>query len=248
MNRFFCKSPQIVEDTLIITDRDKVSHIRKVLCLRPKEELVVFDSNGIEYHCIIESFAKGVTLRIKNKILSVKNIHQLSLSIACAIPKNAKFDDIVDKLTQLGADRIIPLISHRVVVKLDRSRAEERLKRWRKIAESASQQSQRNKVAVIEPVTKFDEIFKLDKGFDLKLIPTLTGLRKPLKEIISEVTCTHKVLVLIGPEGDFTEREVEIAKNSGFIPVSLGDLVLRVDTAAIAIAAALHLGTVLKTG
>jgi len=235
MNRFFCAEPFIFEDTILIKDKDKVRHIKLVLRLTPKEEVLVFDKHGVEYYCVIQKIAEEVALKVKAKRLPDKNNPEVNLTIACAIPKKAKFDDIVDKLTQLGVAKIIPLMTQRVVVRLDRKKAENRLKRWRKIAESAAQQSQRNNIPVIGEVQKFKEILRVAKDFDLRLIPTLSGPRKPLPEVFS--LPASDILVLIGPEGDFSDEELAAAKVAGFIPITLGDLVLRVDTAAVAIAA-----------
>jgi 16S rRNA (uracil1498-N3)-methyltransferase len=237
MNRFFCANPVISQGTILINDKDKLHHIKRVLCLKPKEEVLVFDNTGTEYFCSIQKLGQEIVLQIKEKRLPEKNKSGINLTIACAIPKNARFDDIVDKLTQLGVDRIIPLVSQRVVVNLDRKKEESRLKRWRKIAEAASQQSQRNNVPTVEPIKKFKEALATPKGFDLKLIPTLTGKRKSLHEILPISLPVANILILIGPEGDFSDEEVAAAKDAGFIPISLGNLVLRVDTAAIAIAA-----------
>ena len=235
MNRFYCPNPVVSQDTIIITDKDKAHHIKRVLCLRLKEKVLLFDKQGIEYHCVIKGLDEKVTLRVIKKILPDKNNPGINLTLACAIPKKAKFDDIIDKLTQLGVDRIIPFISQRVVVKLDLKKQEARHNRWIRIAESASQQSQRNSIPLVDPVRKFDELLAISGDFDLKLIPTLGGVRKKLKDVLS--LPAFNMLVLIGPEGDFSEDEVRAAKDAGFIPVSLGELVLRVDTAAIALAA-----------
>lgn len=235
MNRFYYPSPVILGDIIVITDKDKAHHIKRVLCLRLKEEVVLFDKQGIEYHCVIQGLDKEVTLRVIKRKLPDKGNPGIKLTLACAIPKKGKFDDIIDKLTQLGVDRIIPLISKRVLVKLDRKKQEERLNRWKRIAESASQQSQRNNIPLVGPIKKFDELLAISQDFDLKLIPTLGGARKPLQEVLAQNS--SNILVLIGPEGDFSEEEVIAAKGSGFIPVSLGELVLRVDTAAISAAA-----------
>jgi len=247
MNRFFCPHPDIAGNTIIIKDKKKVHHISRVLCLKPDEKVSVFDRNGIEYFCVIRDIKDEIALEIKERRLPAKDKLRISLTIACAIPKKSRFDDIVDKLTQLGVSRIIPLVTRRVVVKFDRKKEESRLNRWKKIAESASQQSQRNDIPKIDRIQGFREVINESKAFDLKLIPTLTGTRKALKEIFPLSLPVFNILVLIGPEGDFSGEEVIIAKKAGFIPVSLGDLVLRVDTAAIALASSINLGTVLNS-
>lgn len=235
MNRFFCANPVISGKRIIIEDKEKIHHIRGVLCLKPKEKILVFDRGGIEYRCSILELGEKVFLEIEEKLMPRKKTG-ISLTIACAIPKNAKFDDIVDKLTQLGVVGIVPLMTKRVVVRLDRKKEDARIKRWRRIAESSAQQSQRNDIPVVEELKGFKELLAMSNDFDLKLIPTLSGQRKTLNDVLpSSITASH-ILALIGPEGDFSGDEVSAAKNNGFIPVSLGDLVLRVDTAAIAVA------------
>jgi 16S rRNA (uracil1498-N3)-methyltransferase len=151
-------------------------------------------------------------------------------------------DDIVDKLTQLGVERIIPLKTERVIIKLDKDKEVSRLARWRKLAQAAAEQSQRQNLPVIEPIKDLKEFLVQAKTlYDLKLISTLMdSKRKSLKEIFKGLK-PQKVLVLIGPEGDFSPEEVDLAKKSGCIPASLGDLVLRVETAAIAVVSYIRL-------
>jgi 16S rRNA (uracil1498-N3)-methyltransferase len=162
------------------------------------------------------------------------------LTVACAVPKKCKIDDSIDKVTQLGVYRIIPLATERVIVKFEKNKEDSRLVRWRRIALSASQQSQRNSLPIVDPLTDIKVLLSNVRDFDLKLIPTLGGKRKDLSEVIVE-NKVKNILVLIGPEGDFTENEVSLAISSGCIPISLGDLVLRVDTAAIAVASFIKL-------
>ena len=241
MNRFFLPKPDIAGSTLIINDKDKLHHIRRVLCLKPKERLVVFDGQGCEYDCIILSIGENVTLEIKDRRKQKNFSSGAKLTIACAIPKKAKFDEIVDKLTQLGASRIIPLITERVVVRLDRGKEEARLLRWKKIAQSASEQSKRSDIPVVEPVCKFKELLARSKDFDLKLIPSLSGERRHIGEVLDKAAGKGSVLAVIGPEVDFSDGELRSAENCGFVPVSLGSLVLRVDTAAVAVASLFQL-------
>jgi len=210
---------------------------------------------------VVEIGSSSVKLEIKET--RPPNDLDIQITVACAIPKKVKMDEIVDKLTQLGVVCIIPLQTERVIVKLDKQKKLQRLLRWEKIASSAVKQSQRNKFVEIKPVTDFKELIADTQDFDLKLIPTLEGERKSLRNILSssfilchprasgdlkkmdsrfhgnDVMNVHKVvpksiIVLIGPEGDFTPQEITLAKAAGFLPISLGKQVLRVDTAAIA--------------
>ena len=239
MNRFLAHSSNIKIDKAILSDKDEVHHLKNVLHLEPGEKIELFDELGQEYFCeISELKEKEIILEIKEKLPA--RINKIKLTIACAIPKNSKFDDIVDKLTQLGVARIIPLETERVIIKLDKAKKSARLERWQKIALSAVKQSHRNSVPLVDPIRNIKEVFAESVKFDLKLIPHLEGARRELKDVFSEI-CPKNILVFIGPEGDFSPDEVGAALRAGFIPVSLGDTVLRVETAALAVASFIRL-------
>lgn len=237
MRSFFILSKNVSSGLVELVDKAAVHHIKDVLRVKAGEEVKVFDERGDEYICAAkELFGTRVILEIKHK--QACKMDKLKITIACALPKKAKFDDIVDKLTQLGVDRVIPLKTKRVIVRLTGSKEAGRLTRWRKIAQSASGQSQRNTIPVISEMHDFKEALSEAKNFDLKLIPALIGERRTLREALSG-SKAQGVFVLIGPEGDFTGEEVALATQAGFIPVTLGPLVLRVDTACIAVASIL---------
>jgi len=236
MHKFFCLSFNVLEDIISVDDQEQIHHMKDVLRLKPGEEVDLFDEKGNEYDCIVEKVSdKAITFVIAHRHLAPPKREGVGITVACAIPKNVKMDDIVDKLTQLGVERIIPLETRRVIVRLSADKKKERLERWKKIALSATKQSKRNFVPVVEPIQSMEEAMSNLKNFDLKLIPTLGGERRALKELELERK-PQNVIVFIGPEGDFTDEEVELAKKNGCIPVTLGNLVLRVDTAAIALA------------
>jgi 16S rRNA (uracil1498-N3)-methyltransferase len=240
MLRLFLEFPSISNNKITISDKDKVHHIRDVLRLGENEAIIVFDKLGFEYVSRIEKLSsQNIILKIREK-RNLKANKKFHMALACAIPKKSKMDDIIDKLTQLGVDRIIPLETKHVVVKLDGHKEILRQARWQKVAQSASQQCQRNSLPVVDAITDLNELLRESKDFDLKLIATLRGKRRLLKDALAGCR-PENVLIVIGPEGDFSAREVDSAKNSGFIPVSLGELVLRVETAAIAVASYIRL-------
>jgi 16S rRNA (uracil1498-N3)-methyltransferase len=233
----FHVSQKITGNSISIYEDEQLHHLRDVLRLKVGEKVIVFDSEGNEYlSTIAELNKKEALLTVKSK--KAARPRKLKLAIACAIPKQAKMDEIIDKLTQLDVDVIIPMQTERVIVKLE-GRQEERLERWRKIARSAAEQSHRNTLPLVTEIRNLPEVLVQSREYDLKLIPNLEGDRKSIKEIITGLKPTG-IIALIGPEGDFTPQEVGRAKTSGFVPVSLGDSVLRVDTAAIAIASYLE--------
>ncbi|MCX5710314.1 MAG: RsmE family RNA methyltransferase [Candidatus Omnitrophica bacterium] len=240
MNRFLVPALDSSSNSVTITDLKLIHHLRDVLRLKAGEAVSVFDGKGNDCAAaIVKISADSVELVVKNRKVSV--FRKVSVTIACAIPKKSRFDDIVDKLTQLGVDRIIPLKTKRTIVKLTKEKEGARHKRWIKIALSASQQSQRSVLPHVEALTDIKDVIKRSAEFDLKLIPTLEGERKGFKEVFSHPHPYRNILIFIGPEGDFTADEINLARKNGFIPVSLGTSVLRVETAAVAVASFINL-------
>jgi len=233
MHRFYIE--QISGDKAAITDADQVHHIRDVLRLKAGDTIIVFDSAGREYKATITAVNKK-QVELNLTPLKDRKSSTVRLTVACAIPKAGRMDDIIDHLTQLGVERIIPMLTDRVVVKLDLVAREARLSRWQKIAQSSAQQCRRSNVPAISPVTDVKDIIKSARDFDLKLIPHLSDERTLIKDILAKSRAKN-IIVLIGPEGDFTPEEVSLALQNDFIPVSLGNTVLRVATAAIAVTA-----------
>lgn len=253
MYRLFCDPKDIAGDKIYISDSSQIHHIKDVLRHKVGDKIGVSDKQGNIYLSVIEKLtAKNMLLRIcpktdprgdKDKSLAFEK--QIKITAACAIPKKAKFDDIVDKLTQLGVERIIPLDTQRVIARLDKDKKISRLLRWKKIALSAAKQSQRLNLPIIDAVTDIKELFSKEKNFDLKLIPNLIDGSAALREIfVNNQKAVNSVLILIGPEGDFTADEIAAAKEAGCIPVSLGKLILRVDTAVIAVTSFIRFFTV----
>jgi 16S rRNA (uracil1498-N3)-methyltransferase len=236
MHSFFIRKENISGESITISDSAEAHHLRDVLRIKVREEVAVFDEEGDKYICSVESIGDQIYLQIKERHGSCAFSRGSAVTVACAIPKNSKFDDIIDKLVQLGVARIIPLLTERVVVRLNKDKQASRLKRWEKIALSAAKQSHSPHLAVITPVKNIKEVLGESAGYDLKLIPTLgQSKRRTLRAALGNKR-PQNILVLIGPEGDFTDEEIGLAQKKGFITVTLGELVLRVETAAIAVA------------
>ncbi|MFA4888662.1 MAG: RsmE family RNA methyltransferase [Candidatus Omnitrophota bacterium] len=228
-------SKNIREGIVTISAKEEAHHLKNVLRIKLKEKVLVFDELGRQYLCLVEKLEPELILIVKEELKNKASGSQASLTIGCAIPKKSNMDDIIDKLTQLGVNRIIPLETERVIVKLDQAKKKMRLERWKKIALNAAGQSQRGELPEITPIKGIKQVLEESGKFDLRLIPHLFGQRKSLKQVISTSNAKN-ILVLIGPEGDFTPEEIKLALKAGFIPLSLGDLVLRVETAALAVA------------
>ncbi len=234
MHRFFCHSRMVKGDTILLTP-DQLHHVKDVLRLRIGDAVVICDEQRNEYECSLAAVAPAGIVSISVRRRAEDREHPVFLTVACALPKKS-FDDCIDKLTQLGVYRIIPLETQRVIVRLDTSRKVLRQKRWERIALHASQQAQRTTVPLIDTPKAMNEVLSETNHYDCKLIPTLMGNRVTIRQVFLKRAHVERILLFVGPEGDFTPEEIDAAKKQGCVPVSLGDLVLRVDTAAIAVA------------
>ena len=141
---------------------------------------------------------------------------------------------IIQKTTELGIHKIIPLISERSQVKLEPDRTKDKLIRWQKIAKEAAEQSGRLVVPEISPIQTFENALKMAQNYQLALIPWEEEKEKNLKSILKSNKTIKNILLLIGPEGGFSQSEVAQAEKAGFTPTSLGRRILRTETAGLA--------------
>lgn len=235
MHSFFCPSQNITKKKAVISDKNQLHHMCHVLRLKENDAVLICDENQNMYKAIISKASSSLMQLEVLENLAKKKAAGEAITVACAIPKGSRMDSIIDSLTQLGVQRIIPLLTKRVIVKLDEKKKAKRWERWKKIALQASQQCKRRAPPAVDAIKEFNYFLPETSSFDLRLIPTLSGENALIGDLI-HARAFRGVVVLIGPEGDFTPEEVALAKSHGFVPVSLGKLVLRVDTAAIALA------------
>jgi 16S rRNA (uracil1498-N3)-methyltransferase len=230
MRRFFIEKGNINSEILYITGNE-AHHIKDVIRLKPDDKFIGFDVEGFQYTCRISRITKDkIEAIIEKKQKAAVKIPDVAL--ACAIPKLSRMDYIVQKAAELRVKTIIPMINARTEVKLTKQKAISKINRWGKIARESSKQCGRDEVLKIDNVKNFSEVIKDSQGYKIKLIPCLSDKAKPIRDILSN-TAPDSALILIGPEGDFGYDEINLAIGAGFTPVSLGPLVLRVDTAAI---------------
>ena len=212
-------------------------HATQVLRVKPGDTVNVFDGRGHEAQA---QFGEAGRLAILQQ--STTPPLPCRITLAQAIPKK-NMDLIVQKATELGVAGIVPLISQRTIVQLDED--SKKIERWREIVLEACKQSGNNWLPEIQPPQKARAFLDSPGTFDLKLIASLQPDAKPLKHILSNAASIQSskhpsILILIGPEGDFTPAELSSAKSAGCLPLSLGPLVLRAETAALYALSILH--------
>ncbi|HDY87019.1 MAG TPA: 16S rRNA (uracil(1498)-N(3))-methyltransferase [bacterium] len=237
MIRLFLPPDQLSSKQIVITG-EQARHLALVLRVTPGESLDIFDGLGFKYSCrIIECHKKEVIVeRIKKERYSAES--SISITLAQGIAKGDRMDLIIQKSTELGVNKIIPLITERAQV-----RHTNKLDRWKKIALSASQQSGRDKLPEIEgPVDiksffsrQFPFVEKGDKGgfFNPGIIFSEEKKERNLKGVLSAFKNAQQLTLLVGPEGGFSKEEITAAVENGFIEASLGPRILRTETAPI---------------
>ena len=241
MRHFFFANADFKKNPLIITDPLERHHIHHVLRLKEGARISVFNGKGGEAVCEI---LKVSPVETHLKVLSLKkNLLSSSprLVLACAIPKKAKMETIIEKATELGVDEVIPLLTKRTEVRWLGQRATKKRERFYTVAVNAAKQSKRATVPLIHPPIPFKQALEILGPQDKAVISCLEGPRKPLLEILKNSNGVKRLVFLIGPEGDFTQEELTQARQRGCVPVSLGPTVLKVDTAAITVMAAANL-------
>jgi 16S rRNA (uracil1498-N3)-methyltransferase len=209
---------------------EAANHITRVLRLRPGDPLTLFDGRGGEHAAHVEEFRKDAVIVAIGDRSTTDRESPLSLVLAQGVSRGERMDWVVQKATELGVTRIIPVMTERTVVKLDEKQAERKLLHWQGIAVAACEQSGRNRVPGIDAPRTLAELFeKVQSRATRLLLSPSASLR------IAELSRpTAEVVVLIGPEGGLAEGEQRTALDAGFVAMRLGPRVLRTETAAVA--------------
>lgn len=234
MSHFFINSAQVTGDTLLIVG-DDVNHMKNVLRMRAGEHFSAADEQGMCYQCVVEALEKQqVTAKILEKCMGETELSS-KLYLFQGLPKSDKMELIIQKAVELGVYEIIPVMTKRVIVKLDEKKEAAKQKRWQSISEGAAKQSGRMRIPEISKVKSFGEALEFAKTLDAVIIPYecasgMNGTRK----IFESIRPGMNVGIFIGPEGGFEESEVEAAKALGVQPVTLGKRILRTETAGMA--------------
>jgi 16S rRNA (uracil1498-N3)-methyltransferase len=214
------------------------NHITRVLRLRSGDALTVFDGSGGEYGARIEEFRKDSVVVMVEEQRQVDRESPLPLTLAQGISRGERMDWVIQKATELGTSRIVPLFTKRSMVRLDERQAERKLQHWRAIAIAACEQCGRNKIPELAtPIDFFDALPADDAGATRLLLSPTGDLRiEDLADVGQDSApgVRKGITVLIGPEGGLEEAEQEAALAAGFKAVRLGPRVLRTETAAIA--------------
>lgn len=236
MYQFFVEPSQIQGNRIVITGSD-VNHIKNVLRMKAGDEIAVSNGmDGKEYRCGIEAFTEdeivcGLRFVKEDGVELPSKIYLFQ-----GLPKADKMELIIQKAVELGAFEVIPVAAKRCVVRLDEKKAASKISRWQGIAEAAAKQSKRAVIPKVHPVLSMKEAVAYAQNMDVKLIPyELAEGMQHTKQMIEAVKPEQSIAVFIGPEGGFEESEIQMAREAGIEPVTLGRRILRTETAGFTV-------------
>jgi len=234
MRRFFWQDKAGIGQTGIIGGTD-ARHIRTVLRMKPGDTLVVFDGAGNDYEAEIK-----VVSADKVSVSPVNRIHTsmdspVKITLAQAMLKGKKMDTLARQITELGITRWVPFLSERSIPVPAKEKLPARLERWRSIVIESMKQCQRSRLTEIGDIASFDAALEMGRSDDVKLIFWEEETRT-LPEVLDPVpdTC-ERIFAVIGPEGGFSETEIEKGVSLGYQSVSLGPRIMKAETAALSV-------------
>ncbi|MBP3198823.1 MAG: 16S rRNA (uracil(1498)-N(3))-methyltransferase [Butyrivibrio sp.] len=240
MYHFFVENSQVTPDykKVEITGED-YNHISNVLRMKPGEQFSVSirdDESGREIFYEIEEITKSSVIGNLCFIEEVGNELPSKIYLFQGLPKVDKMELIIQKAVELGAFEIIPMSTKRCVVKLDEKKAESKVKRWQAIAEAAAKQSKRAVIPSVSMPMTMKQAVEFAKNMDVKIIPyeNAKGIAET-KRIIENIKPGQDIAVFIGPEGGFSEQEIELCRENSIEPITLGKRILRTETAGFTI-------------
>jgi 16S rRNA (uracil1498-N3)-methyltransferase len=256
MRRFYAPPESFSDDGARISlSQEESRHLTSVLRLAANDEVRVFDGEGREFLCVVmaatdRSKSRKAVLEVRARMEPPCAESWLEMTLCVALLKGEKFETVVQKATELGVARIVPVETARADVKLARgSRAAEtskRVERWRRIAVEASKQSGRARLPLIDAPQSLADVLKRESGSvgtetaTQRLMFAERGGRGLLEIVREWREKPARVVALVGPEGGWEDAEIEAARGVGWQVVTLGGRILRAETAGVVVAALLQ--------
>jgi len=233
LRRFFVEEISVDNGACIISGSE-AKHISNVLRMRAGDRFILMDGKGFRFQAVIESASSKGVRAVLEKPLPKAPPSPVHITLCQALTKSRAMDDLLQKTSELGVDHIVPFYSERTVVEYKKERLVNKIRHWREIAISAAKQCGRSIPTRIEPPSSFRELMERWRGeVALKVVLWEEEESKDLKSALRASPPTANFVGIIGPEGGFSKREIAAAGDAGFVSVSLGERILRADTAAI---------------
>lgn len=225
----------------IVTLSDSEAHyVARVLRMRSGDVVEAFDGVAGTYRLRLSTVSSGGVHAQVVALLEQAARPSRPLVLGQALPKGAKMDLVVEKCAELGLTTLVPIGAERMVGRLQAAKSEERLSRWRRVAEAATRQCRRATVLEIRAPMSVAAFCAHYRDTPIKMICWTGERQRGLRHVVERCTGQCPVVALVGPEGGWTDQELDIAREHGFVSVHLGPHILRTETAAIAITSILQ--------
>ncbi len=235
--QFFAVRIDATKGEAFITDGDHL-HLRSVLRLKPGGPVLISDGKGSLYHAVISEIGSEMTRVHLLSPVSWNPESPLVVTLIQAMPKRRKMEWILQKSTELGVTRVVPVFSDYSVPRFSGERERRKQERWNQILREAAKQSYRGIIPELAGITSFERIIKLREA-SLKILCAPEG-EVPLRHCLEGVGKISDILVAIGPEGGFSPSEIALARSRDFIICTLGPRVLRLETAVVKVLSVLQ--------
>lgn len=220
-----------------MSGKEDINHIKNVLRMRPGEKVnFCCEDLSREYVCSLTFLGEEEIRAAIEDINAVSGELPVKLVLFQGLPKSDKMDLVIQKAVELGVYKVVPVAMKRCVVKLDAKKEAKKVARWNEIAKSAAKQSKRGHIPEVSPVMSYSDAVEYAKSLDRLLLPyeDAKGLEHS-RRVINSVKGKKSAGIIIGPEGGFDPAEVELAQNAGARTITLGNRILRTETAGMAL-------------
>lgn len=232
MQRYFTN---VKENNHFILNKDDIYHITKVMRMRDYDNIEVVYQKKL-YLCELEGVSKDIKINIIEELeQEIDNFIDVTLIIP--LLNENKMDLILQKATELGVSKIIPVITERSIVKLDDKREQKKIERWNKICKEASEQSKRTDIPIVTEVLTLNDLENLEGK---KIVCSTLEKENNIRIYLKKNKMCDKINVVVGPEGGLSKKEEELLNKMGFESISLGLRIMRVETVPLFILSILN--------
>lgn len=236
MQRYFVNDTENIQEKICFTGND-FHHMTKVMRMNIGSQIIALFPNGRE---AIFEITKIIHDRLEATLIKELEGNRelpISVTIATGLPKADKFEWIIQKGTELGAVEFIPVQTERTIVKIDEKKLMNKMNRWEKIAKEAAEQSERNRIPKINKPCTFQQLLTVSERFKHKLVAYeeegRSGEKKNFVKVLEQIKKSESLLVVVGPEGGFSKKEIEALTSHQFTICGLGPRILRAETAPL---------------
>ena len=237
MQRYFVNKENIQLPYIYITG-DDCQHIGIVMRMKPEDKVYVSDQERSFVAKIISIAKEKVTLEAVEELNEQKEL-PFNVTIAHGLVRREKMEEVIDYITELGASKYIPVVMNRSIVKVNVDQMNKKNARHSKIAKEAAEQSHRIKIMEVANLETWKSFIKLSKEYDLCLYAYEASPKDDSFKRILKTKKFKNILILVGPEGGISDKEVEDLKANNFLPITLGPRILRTQVAPLYIMSAL---------